>query len=232
MRARGGFPPIPIVALRLLADAAAREARAIDVRVRAVQAMVPLAEAETVEAFRNVAPADVRATALELARRSSSLFAHALELAFDVAERLEIRAAEFYAEALGRVEAITPDLATYAPSLPPPARTYLRAINYLTAKMASVTPLPPPDGMLELFNALPDEAATFLGLMQGLAVLGVQGGAPAAVLEAMGREAWAFVREGADEDLVEDSYWAARADEAKLEGGEGTSLDELMGRPH
>lgn len=225
-------------AVRTLRDAA------FDARVEAIEALVRVVEGETIEAFANAAPARAADVALELGRRHWDHWANMLEVAEGLARDLGLSDADLvdaFDEAGPGVWRLLFDNAReWLPALPRQARVDLRATAALNvAVLERMQKAELAEGLTEYRKILAangrdaePEAVRLTIYIQALSIGGVTARIPGPMLEALALELWRFYRDMAlrdlkDENLVEDSYFAAEQAERDAEdGSERVSLAE------
>jgi len=221
--------PAPVAALRVVYNYAMRQrAAAYDGRARLLGEMIAYLESETMESFRAATADSAVATALSLGRKHWTRWGHVMRLGMDLAQELNIgeHAASVAFSAAGWVQAAT-RAHEHLPKLGPAARRDFRAAAFLMGELAGRLDhkkaaevegrLRGADSIFEIpIEQVPEDALLYMSALQALTVAGTQGGFATGVPEALALHFWRVMRDGQDEDSVEDAYWAAVSAEEKL----------------
>ncbi len=222
--------------LREMQRAAQGESNVVDLRWRLLEQLVQLFEDETISAFRNATPDNIRHLSVELGRNHWPHWRNAVELAqWAIVQVSQAgRSGTFQEQWIARAEGCHLML----PSLPEDARLHYRATAFLMANAAagpvgaradterSRDPQWPWSTPVEQVSEC---VLAFHALMQGIAIAGIGSARlPAPVVNAIGRELWSRASSDFDEEAVEDAYDLALAAESDVRSEPSLTLDEYL----
>jgi hypothetical protein len=222
-------PLAPLATMRWLRDAVAqRPDLARDLSLRVVEDLISLMEVDTFTAFVRCSPEAVEEAAEALGLKHWSIWEHSVGIANALAQAIGVPIPDGPSSAAVAWRLLAEDAHDALPHLSPTATRHAVAAFYLIALGIEQVAEQAPQALeiSEPWPAPEKKMTAFAGLMQGLMVAGTRGGLPRPVVDAIAHAFWRKMRDAAPEDVVDEAWDLAVAEDALRDDGEAISLDE------